>query len=148
VIYLAKLPLSAVVLVSEIAQAEGLPESYLAKIFQDLAKKGIIHSHRGAKGGFSLARPAGEINLREMIEAIEGPVALCRCLAPWQDCERKEHCAMFPVMARIQQELLEALSRTTLQELAERDGAAVCELDALQNTSCESALAERPSPEE
>ena len=67
-IHLAKRPEGTVVLVSDIATAEGLPESYLAKIFQDLAKEGIVRSHRGARGGFSLARPAGEITLRDVIE--------------------------------------------------------------------------------
>jgi len=147
VIYLAKLPPSAVVLVGEIAQAEGLPESYLAKIFQDLSKQGLIHSHRGAKGGFSLARPPAEITLREVIEAIEGPVALCRCLSPWEGCERQSDCALFPVMARVQEELLEALSRTTLQDLAARDGAGLCELDKLRRLSCEGS-AECPPSEE
>lgn len=137
VIYLAKLPPGAVVLVGEVAQAEGLPESYLAKIFQDLSKQGLIHSHRGAKGGFSLARPPAEITLREVIEAIEGPIALCRCLSPFEGCARKEDCALFPVLARVQEELLEALSRTTVQELAAHDGAGLCALDRLRRISCE-----------
>ena len=147
VIYLAKLPPSAVVLVGEIAQAEGLPESYLAKIFQDLSKQGIIHSHRGAKGGFSLARPPAEITLREVVEAIEGPIALCRCLSPWEGCERQDDCALFPVMAQVQEELLQMLSRTTVQDLATRDSAGLCALDKLQRLSCEGATDCPPSEE-
>lgn len=136
-IYLAKLPPSAVALVGDIADAEGVPESYLAKILQSLAKEGIVHSHRGAKGGFSLARPACEITLRQVVEAIEGPVALCRCLAPWDDCERKGHCAMRPVMARVQQGLIEALEHTTLQELADNEGIDLSRLGALGSASCD-----------
>ncbi len=93
VLHLAKLPPNSVVLVSEIAAAEELPESYLAKIFQYLAKEGIVRSHRGAKGGFSLARSADQITLREVIEAIEGPIALYRCLHPFEGCERAGDCA-------------------------------------------------------
>jgi len=108
----------AVVLVSDIASAEGLPESYLAKIFQDLAKVGIIRSHRGAKGGFSLARPAGEITLRQIIEAIEGPIALSRCLAPSEGCEHKPECAIYCALSKAQEQLLTVLDGTTLQDLA------------------------------
>jgi len=55
IVYLATMPPASVVLVSQIAAAEQLPENYLTKIFQGLAKKGLVRSHRGAKGGFSLA---------------------------------------------------------------------------------------------
>jgi Rrf2 family transcriptional regulator, iron-sulfur cluster assembly transcription factor len=118
IVRLAKMPPSAVVLVSDIASAEDLPESYLAKIFQDLAKEGIVRSHRGAKGGFSLARPAEQITLRQIIEAIEGPIALNRCLAPWEGCEDIAGCPIYPVLARAQQQLLAMLDGTTLHDLA------------------------------
>ena len=84
IIYLARQPANAIVLVGDIASAEQLSESYLAKIFQELAKGGLVRSHRGAKGGFSLARPPEQITLRQVIEAIEGPIAINRCLAPWE----------------------------------------------------------------
>jgi Rrf2 family protein len=117
IIRLAQMPPNAVVLVSEIAAAEGLPESYLAKIFQDLAKEGIIHSHRGAKGGFSLARPAEQITLRQIIEAIEGPIALNRCLTR-EGCECLDTCAVYPILAQAQEQLLSTLDAATLHDLA------------------------------
>jgi Rrf2 family transcriptional regulator, iron-sulfur cluster assembly transcription factor len=122
---LAKMAPSAVVLVSDIAAAEGLPESYLAKIFQDLTKGGIVRSHRGAKGGFSLARPAEQITLRQIIEAIEGPIALNRCLAPWEGCECMGTCSMYPVLARAQEQLLNMLDDTTLRDLVDSHAPAV-----------------------
>lgn len=121
VIALAKMPPNSVALVSEIAYSEGLPGSYLAKIFQDLAKEGIVRSYRGAKGGFSLARPSEEITLREIIEAIEGPIALNRCLVPWEGCERMGTCPLYPVLAKAQEELLATLDAVTLQDLAAGD---------------------------
>jgi Rrf2 family transcriptional regulator, iron-sulfur cluster assembly transcription factor len=120
-VYLAKLPPSAIALISDIADEEGLPTSYLAKIFQDLAKEGIVRSFRGAKGGFALARPAQEISLREVIEAIEGPIALCRCLAPWEGCDKSESCPLHSVLAHAQEQMLAVLDNITLQELAEND---------------------------
>lgn len=120
-IRLAKLPVGAVAQVSDIAAAEDLPESYLAKIFQDLAKGGVIHSHRGASGGFSLARPAEQISLRQLVEAVEGPIYLQRCLAPWEHCDKQECCALYPILAQAQAELLAQLDRTSLQALAASD---------------------------
>lgn len=118
VIYLAKQPNNAIVLVGDIAREEGIPESYLAKIFQDLAKGGVLRSHRGAKGGFSLARPAQEITLREIIEAVDGPIAVIRCLAAYETCERQATCALIPVFRQAQAQLLALLESKTLHDIA------------------------------
>jgi Rrf2 family iron-sulfur cluster assembly transcriptional regulator len=118
IIYLARQPANAIVLVGDIASAEQLSESYLAKIFQELAKGGLVRSHRGAKGGFSLARPPEQITLRQVIEAIEGPIAINRCLAPWEGCERSEACPIHPVLAYAQEQLVSVLDGTTLRDLA------------------------------
>ena len=120
-IRLAKLPTGAVVQVSEIAAAEGLPESYLAKLFQDLARGGIVRSHRGARGGFALARPASQITLRQLVEAVDGPIYLQRCLAPWEHCDKQDCCALYPILAQAQAELIARLDGTTLHALADDD---------------------------
>ncbi len=65
-----------------------------------------------------MARPAEEITLRQIIEAVEGPIALSQCLAPWEKCDRMETCSVHPVLARAQQQLLAALDATTLKDLA------------------------------
>ena len=118
---MAKMPPGSVALVSVLANAEGLSVSYLAKIFQDLAKAGLVRSHRGAKGGFSLARPPAEITLIEIIEAIEGPIALNRCLVAWEECEKRDACGLYPVLAQAQEQLTSMLRGTSLQALAEGD---------------------------
>lgn len=122
-IYLATMPLDSVILVSDIASAINLPTSYLAKIFQELAKEGIVHSHRGARGGFSLARPASLITLRQIIEAIEGPIALNRCLSASEGCENSATCPIHPVLARAQGQLVDVLDQTTLHDLVAQAGA-------------------------
>ncbi|MFO7917562.1 MAG: Rrf2 family transcriptional regulator [Anaerolineae bacterium] len=122
VIYLAKRPPDTVALVGDIASAEDLPSSYLAKIFQDLVKEGILRSHRGAKGGFSLERPAEDITLLEVIEAIDGPIGLCPCLVPSQGCERMDTCSLYPALAEAQGQLIEVLGNKTFDYLAARDG--------------------------
>ena len=120
-VYLARQPEGAIVLVGEIAEAEGIPKSYLAKIFQTMVHHGIVRSHRGAKGGFSLARPAEEISFREVVEAIEGTVALAPCLNG--GCERADTCAVFPLLASAQDRLLSTLDSASLHDLAAGEAA-------------------------
>jgi Rrf2 family iron-sulfur cluster assembly transcriptional regulator len=118
ILYLARQPRDHVVLISEIAAAQKVPESYLAKIFQDLAKAGLVRSHRGARGGFTLARAPEDITLRQVIEAIEGPVALNRCLDPREGCERSSDCPVHTALAAAQESLVSALDGVTLRSLA------------------------------
>ena len=61
VLYLAEQPAGRITPLSEISETQDVPEKFLAKIFQSLSKSGLIRSHRGVKGGFSLGRPANEI---------------------------------------------------------------------------------------
>src|SRR5512145_2976188 len=97
VLYLAQQNDGKVSMLSAIAKTQDVPPRFLAKIFQALAKAGVVKSHRGAKGGFSLARPAAEITIRDVIEAVEGPVFLNVCLAGAGDCTRDQICPMHAV---------------------------------------------------
>jgi Rrf2 family iron-sulfur cluster assembly transcriptional regulator len=105
-------------LVSEISREQRIPEKFLAKIFQRLTKAGLLRSTRGANGGFSLGRPAGEITMRAVIEAIEGPIALNRCLLREGECEEEKGCALHEVLEEAQDRFLEVLDRTTMEDLA------------------------------
>jgi len=116
-IYLAKQPRGQICLVSDVAQAQGVPESYLAKIFQDLSRSGLVVSHRGAKGGFALARDPDRITLRQVIEAVEGPIALSPCLDERVGCELSEVCEVHLVLAEAQAQLLRVLDGAALQDV-------------------------------
>ncbi len=116
-IYLAKQPRGQICLVSDVAQAQGVPESYLAKIFQDLSRSGLVVSHRGAKGGFALARDPDRITLRQVIEAVEGPIALSPCLDERVGCELSEVCEVHLVLAEAQAKLLRVLDGAALQDV-------------------------------
>lgn len=118
ILYLARQPRDRVVLISEIAAAQAVPESYLAKIFQDLVKAGLVRSHRGARGGFTLARAPEDITLRQVIEAIEGPLALNRCLDPREGCERSGECVVHRALSEAQDRLVSALDAVKLSVLA------------------------------
>ncbi len=116
-LFLASQPLEKAVLVSEISKVQNIPGTFLAKIFQRLSKAGLLRSSRGSKGGFSLGKPAGSITMREVIEAIDGPIALNRCLRREGECEEDEICPIYQVWSKAQQQLLEILDRTTLEDL-------------------------------
>jgi Rrf2 family protein len=92
----------------------------LAKIFQDLSRGGILVSRRGAKGGFSLVRSLKDVSLLEVIEAIEGPIALQPCLDRREGCERMAACAVSDVIRLAQAEMVDVLSTTSLENLLER----------------------------
>ncbi len=107
-------------MIDAVSRDEDIPKSFLAKIFQDLARAGILRSQRGAGGGFSLARPADGITILEVIEAIDGKIALQRCLGDAPECEKRDGCALCFLFEEAQDRLKEVFSRTTLAELERR----------------------------
>src|SRR5712692_5901414 len=80
ILYLARRDRGEPALIREFSRATATPETFLSKIFQRLATKGLIRSRRGFRGGFRLARPARRITLREIVEALQGPIEFHRCL--------------------------------------------------------------------
>ncbi|KPK70108.1 hypothetical protein AMJ71_09290 [candidate division TA06 bacterium SM1_40] len=120
ILYLAKQGGERAVLLRDISQAEEVPQSFLAKIFHTLGKAGLVKSRRGANGGFFLARPADRITLRELIEALEGPIALNMCLIREGECDRSDVCPVHPVWVEAQERMLEVLERATVAQLVEK----------------------------
>jgi Rrf2 family iron-sulfur cluster assembly transcriptional regulator len=117
ILYLASMPQGKVALVSEIAVSAEVPKSFLAKIFQSFAKVGLVTSYRGTGGGFVLARPASQITLREVVEAVEGPIVPNRCLIGKGACLRDDTCSVHPVWRRVQNEVVAILDGITIEEL-------------------------------
>ncbi|MDX1763365.1 MAG: Rrf2 family transcriptional regulator [bacterium] len=119
-LYLAMQPPETVALLSEIAASQGTPESYLAKIFQSLARAGLVRSHRGFKGGYSLGRAAEAITVKDIVEGIEGPIALNRCALQDSGCADEKSCTIQGVWKDAQNAMLGVLDGTTLADLAEK----------------------------
>lgn len=101
----------------EIAERQNIPAPFLAKIISQLSLSGLVTTYRGAGGGVSLARPASEISLLQVIEALDGPVRLNRCVIEPSACPRDEFCPVHHVWAKAQAELTELLENTTFDEL-------------------------------
>ena len=120
-LYLAKQPAERMVMIDEISEAEDVPKSFLAKIFQSLAKSGLVRSNRGAGGGFSLAKPPGEITLLQVLHSVEGVFALQKCVTDDPECvvstTRMSTCTLCAVFTEAQNRVNEVFARTTLTDL-------------------------------
>ncbi|HSB79419.1 MAG TPA: Rrf2 family transcriptional regulator [Candidatus Methylomirabilis sp.] len=124
VLYLAQQNDGKVSMLSAIAKAQDVPPRFLAKIFQALAKAGVVKSHRGAKGGFSLARPASEVSIKDVIEAVEGPINLNVCLVGPGECDRDTTCSMHAVWEEAQSKMMDVLAKANFGDLAKGNGKA------------------------
>ena len=102
----------------ELAQATGLPIPTVAKLLKQLAKSGLIESHRGVHGGYSMARDLEDINAMEIIEALDGPVALTACVEGAEDmCNVQSLCPMRGGWDKVNTAIRRALTEVTLAEL-------------------------------
>jgi Rrf2 family protein len=117
-LHLASVPPASVVPFREIARKMLVPEDFLAKILKTLVDEGLVRSVRGPHGGYALARPASEINFLEIIEAIEGPVAVNVCLDPDDACPRQPGCTLTNVWREGQEKMLDVYRAANLAALA------------------------------
>jgi Rrf2 family protein len=116
--HLALLPGGGYRSAREIATEYRIPPALMAKLLQRLARCGLVSSHHGTKGGYQIARPASQITLWEVIEAIEGPVGLTECLHSSKgDCPQRETCTVQRPLQAVQRKIAEILGRTTLGDL-------------------------------
>lgn len=106
----------------EIARIQEIPEAFLAKVAQILGRAGLVVNIRGAQGGMALAKPAATITLRDVVEAVEGPIALNQCLQGPGSCSRQEVCSVHRVWVRAQEAMLKELGSVTFAELVRTGG--------------------------
>jgi FeS assembly SUF system regulator len=105
---------------SDLAQDTGVPLPTAQKLMGRLAAAGLLTSVRGAAGGFTLARPAAEISLADIVEAVEGPIALTQCAdGVNHDCALDAHCRLKPHMGIVGNAVRGALGAVSLTELAQ-----------------------------
>ncbi len=119
--YLAAQPHRWVVGSKEIAARQDIPTHYMSKIMKDLAAAGLVRSHMGRKGGFSLARPPESISVKEVYEAVEKPLSLMECL-DHHCCPYDTVCTQISVWERAQMLLVEFLAGVSIGSLADREG--------------------------
>lgn len=124
-IYLASRQGDEPIAVDEVARARGVPKHYLSKIFQLLMRHGLVSSYRGTGGGYILSRPAEEITLRQVLEAVEGPLVVSQCVVPvgCQRCEHAESCSVKDFWHGIRTILLEMLEGATIGDMLQEKAA-------------------------
>ncbi len=117
--HLARDPAQPVQAASDLAQATSLGPSTVAKLLKVLLRAGLLVSHRGIRGGYSLSRPAEEISVGQIIVAIEGPVLMTECGGqPTNKCQIRHLCTAQSHWHRIDDVVREALDGLKLEELA------------------------------
>ncbi|RJQ24882.1 MAG: Rrf2 family transcriptional regulator [Peptococcaceae bacterium] len=119
VLHLSCLPRGQVVEARLIAEEQKIPMRFLLKILRLLTMAGIVESHRGVNGGFVLARAPAEITMLDVVEAIEGPIKINRCLIAPAECSRRavRHCPVHKTLFSIQQALADEFKKHNFQEL-------------------------------
>ncbi|HNZ01914.1 MAG TPA: Rrf2 family transcriptional regulator [Anaerolineaceae bacterium] len=117
-LFLARMDPTKRAATSQIAEMQHIPPSFLAKIISQLSIAGLIHTSRGARGGVLLARPAEQISVLEVVEAIDGPMELNECTSGAGGCPFGENCPLRPIWCDTQRELIEKLRNTNFAQLA------------------------------
>lgn len=102
-----------------LAEETGVPLPTTQKLMGQLAGAGLLTSARGASGGFALARPPSEISLADVVEAVEGPIAMTVCSEGRTDCALDAHCMVKPHMGVVGNAIRGALGAVSLTELAQ-----------------------------
>jgi Rrf2 family cysteine metabolism transcriptional repressor len=143
----------SVVPLAEIAEHDGMPLAYLEHLVARLRKAGLIDSRRGSRGGYLLARPAAEITMAEVVEALEGSIAPIECISQSPDgsivCSREsgrvgsysDVCPTKLLWTRVRGSIVRTLQDTTLADLlvTRRQTAIAAPLDPLPASSAFSA---------
>jgi Rrf2 family transcriptional regulator, iron-sulfur cluster assembly transcription factor len=102
---------------AKVAQATDVPPVYLRKIFQSLARSGLVRTTAGSGGGVALASKPGAVTLKDIIEAVEGPIVLSDCIEHSSVCPRSAKCKTNNCLAGIQARIQREFSSHTLADL-------------------------------
>ena len=105
----------------DIAEAYHIPPQLLAKVLQRLAKVGILRSHAGMSGGYSLIRHPREISAFEVIHAIDGPLFITSCVTESGICDLTNSCTIKEPLARVNDSITDVLKKIRISDLVESD---------------------------
>lgn len=100
-----------------LAQQEDVSYQLICKLLQRLNNAGFVRSLMGPLGGYRLAKPPSEITLADLIEVLQGPVSINRCVQSDDACPRKPNCAVSATLQKIQKTLEDYLTNITLEKL-------------------------------
>ena len=118
VLYLAQLEAGQRASAAQVSREQRIPLTFLAKIVAQLATAGVLRTTRGAHGGMWLGRPAESLSLLEVVEVIDGPVALNACVLNPEACDLAGNCPVRAVWCDAQSNLAQRLAQTNFAQLA------------------------------
>jgi Rrf2 family protein len=105
------------IFLKDIAREEQISEKYLSLIIIPLKAAGLVNSMRGARGGYTLAREPSGINLKEIVDVLEGETCLVDCVKNSASCSRSEHCASRDLWTLVSEGISRTLGSMTLEDL-------------------------------
>jgi Rrf2 family iron-sulfur cluster assembly transcriptional regulator len=117
-VHLAQVPEGKYAMVKNIAAEEDIPTHFLAKILQQLARKGMLRSSKGPTGGFALRVPADEIRLLDIVEVLDGLTEYEKCASGLSECSDEMPCAMHDSWKALRSRIMDYLGRNTIADLA------------------------------
>ena len=112
-------------LIADLAEREGIPRKFLEYILLQLKNAGLLQSRKGKGGGYSLAKPPGEISVGRAVRILEGPLAPVPCVSviayrKCPECQDEQTCGIRLVMKDVRDAIAKVLDNTSLQEMLER----------------------------
>ncbi len=112
--------------IRDISKAQDIPQRFLEQILLQLKRAGLLRSRKGPDGGYYLAKPPGEINVAEVIRAMDGPLAPIDCVSvtAYEICPHERTCSLKGLWKEVRDVVAEILERTTFADLAEKVHAA------------------------
>jgi FeS assembly SUF system regulator len=102
----------------EIAEHYDIPIELMAKVLQRLARSGLLTSHQGTRGGYTLSKPTASISVADIIQAIDGPLTVTACSTLDEQCEQFTKCNVRDPLWRIKDRILAALATSSLAEIS------------------------------
>jgi FeS assembly SUF system regulator len=102
----------------EIAEQYDIPIELMAKVLQRLARRGLLSSHQGTRGGYRLGRSAAIISVADIIQAIDGPLTVTACSTDAENCDQYAKCSVRDPLWRIRERIVSALATCSLQEIS------------------------------
>jgi len=115
---LAALRPDGYVRIQEICDDSDLPSHFVAKIFRDLVRDGLLISAKGRGGGFALGRPAAKIKLIDIVEAVDGVQQYNRCVSGLSVCDDAQPCSQHESFKPVRKQILSYLNQTSLEQMA------------------------------
>ncbi len=116
--HLALRPDQAASSAREIAEQYDIPVELMAKVLQRLARKGLLASHQGTRGGYHLSRPPSAISVADVIQAVDGPLTVTACSTEEENCDQFSKCSVRDPLWKIKERIVLALQACSITELA------------------------------